>query len=138
MQVLNRRGSSLAELHGAVLVAHGPLGMGLERIAPVEVGAHARDDSHIALLRGGHALAEEIAAVEEFSMAMELHLRGIEREDAGNADKDDVRLGGVPVVGPLFDVHDRGVVLGHVALSDAANLLLPRFTGRVNGSHARR
>ena len=74
--------------------------------------------------------------LQKFSMAVELHLRGIEREDAGDADKDNVRLGGVPVVGPLFDVHHGGIVLGHVALSDAANLLLPRLGGWINGSQA--
>ena len=38
-------------------------------------------------------------------------------------------FGGVPVVGPLLDVHHRGVVLGHVGLSHAANLLLPGLSG---------
>ena len=106
--------------------------MGLERVAPVQVGTHAGDHAHVALLCSSHALAEEVAAIEEFSMAMKLDLRGIEREDAGHADKDDVRAGGMPVVGPLFDVHHRGVVLGHVALSDAANLLLPRLGAQIN------
>ena len=90
MQVLKRRGFLTAELHGTVAVAHGPLRMGGKRIAPVEVGAHARDHAHLALLGGGHALAEEVAAIQVFSVAVKLHLRGIEREDAGDADKDDV------------------------------------------------
>ena len=76
--------------------------------------------------------------LQEFSMAMKLHLRGIEREDAGDADKNNVRFGGMPVVGPLFDVHHGGIVLGHVALSHATNLLLPRLGDRVNGRHPRR
>ena len=130
MHVLNRRGSSTAELHRAVLVAHGPLRMGRERIAPVEVGTHAGDDAHIALLGGGHALAEKVAAMQVFSVAMKLHLRGVKRQDAGDADKDNVGVGGVPVVGPLFNVHHGGVVLGHVALSDAANSSVARAGAR--------
>ena len=76
--------------------------------------------------------------LQEFSMAMELNLRGIEGKDAGDADKDDVRFGGMPVVGPLFDVHDGRIVLGHVALSHAANLLLPGLCSLVNRSQTRR
>ena len=82
----------LAELDRTIQVAHCPLRMGLECISPVEVGAHARDNSHIALLRGGYALSEEVAALQEFAMAMELNLRGIEGKDAGDADKDNVQL----------------------------------------------
>ena len=52
-------------------------------------------------LGGGDAFAEEVAVVEELSVAMKGHLRGVEGEDAGDADEDDVRVGGVPVVGPL-------------------------------------
>ncbi len=103
-----------------------------EGVAPVEVGAHARDHAHAALLCGGRALAEEIAIVEEFSVAMKRHLRGIEREDAGDADKDDVDFARVPVVGPLFHVHHRGVVLGHVGLAHATDVFLPRFGGGID------
>ena len=119
-------------------MAHGPLRMGFERVAPVEVGAHAGDDAHAALLRCGDAFAEEVAVVEEFSVAMERHLGGIEGEDAGDADEDNVRLGGVPVVGPLVDVHDGGVVLGEVGLADAADFFLPGNGGRIAGRKARR
>ena len=131
MQVLKRRGSSPSVLHGAVLVAHGPLGMSFEGVGPVEIGAHARDDAHATLLCGGDAFAEEVAVVKEFSVAMEFHLRGIEGEDAGDADEDDVGAGGVPVVGPLLDVHDGRIVLGHVALADAADFLLPGESGGI-------
>ena len=79
-----------AELHGAVFVAHGPLGMGFERVAPVEVGAHAGDDAHAALFGGGDAFTEKVAVVEELSVAVERDFGGIEGEDAGDADEDDV------------------------------------------------
>ena len=126
-----------AELYGAVFVAHGPFGVGLERVSPVEVGAHARNDAHAALFGGGDALAKEVAAVEKLSLTVELHLRGIEGEDAGDAYEDDVRAGGVPVVGPLLYVHDGGVMLGHVALADAAHLLLPGEGGGVRRGQTR-
>jgi len=106
-------------------VAHGPLGMGLEGVTPVEVGAHAGNNAHATFFGCGDALPEEISVVKKFPVSMELHLGGIEGEDAGDADEDHVGTGGVPVVSPFLDVHDRGVVLGHVALADAANLLLP-------------
>ena len=108
--------------------------MRLESVAPVEVGAHAGDDAHATLFCGGDALAEEIAVVEKLSVAMERDLGWIEREDAGDADEDDVGFGGVPVVGPLLDVHDGRIVLGHVGLADAANVLLPGLGGGVEGS----
>ena len=46
--------------------------------------------------------------------------------------------GGVPVVGPLFNVHHSGVVLGHVALADATNPLLPGLAGGIDGGQTRR
>ena len=64
----------MAQLNGAVLLAHGPLRVGLKGIAPIEVGAHARDHSHVPLLCGSHTLAEEIATIQEFSMAVKLYL----------------------------------------------------------------
>ena len=112
--------------------------MGREGIAPVEIGTHAGDDAHVALFRGGDALAEEIAAMQVFSVAMERDLRGIERKNTGDADKDDIGIRGVPVVGPLFNIHDGRIMLGHIALSDAANLLLPGLAGDVDWSQARR
>jgi len=108
--------------------------MCLECITPVEVRAHAGDDAHVPFLSGGHTLTEEVAVIEEFSMAVELNLGGIEREDSGDADKYNVRFGRMPVIGPSFDVHHGRVVLGHVALSDSSDLLLPRLGGCINGS----
>ena len=125
------------ELRGSVLVAHGPLGMRLERVAPVQIGAHAGNHVHVALLRGANALAEEIAAIEIFPMAMERNLRGIESENPSHADEDDLRAGGVPVVGPLLDVHDGGIVLGHVALAYTTDLLLPGLGSGVERRQAR-
>jgi hypothetical protein len=112
--------------------------MGVQCVAPIEVGAHAGNHAHAALAGRGYAFAEEVAVVEEFSMAMERHPGGIEGEDAGDTDKDDVRAGGMPIIGPLLDVHHGGVVLGHVGLADAANPLLPGFCRWVDGRHARR
>ena len=77
-------------------------------------------------------------SLQEFSVAMELHLGWIEGENAGDADEDNVRFGGVPVVGPLFHVHHGGIVLGHVGLAHAANSLLPGLVRGVKWTQARR
>ncbi len=80
---------------------------------------------------GGGTLAEEVTVVKELSVFVERDFRWIVGQDAGNADKDHVGMDGVPVVGPGFHVHNRGIVLGHVGLADASNALLPWFCGRV-------
>ena len=108
-----------------------------ESVGPVEIGAHAGDAAQTALFGGSHAFAEEVAIVEESAVAMERDRRGVEGEDAGDADEDDLRLSGVPVVGPLFDVHDGGVVLGHVALAHAPDALLPGQRAGIKGGQAR-
>src|SRR5580698_5721463 len=112
--------------------------MSLERIAPVKVGTHACNDSHAAFFRSGGALAKEIPIVEELSVSMERHLRRIKRKNAGHANKDEVGPGGVPVVSPLLNVHDGRIVLCHVALANAANLLLPGLGRRIKRSKTRR
>ena len=68
-------------------------------------------------------------------MAMKRHSGGVECQDSSDADKDDVGLGGMPVVGPLFNIHDCGIVLGHVALADTSNALLPRLGCSIQCSH---
>src|SRR5258708_26944201 len=103
--------------------------MGVEGVGTVEVGAHAGNNAHASFFGCGEALPEEISVVKKFPVSMELHLGGIEGEDAGDADEAHVGAGGVPVVSPFLDVHDDGVMLGHVALADTANLLLPRLCG---------
>ena len=76
----------LGVMHGVALrVALEPLGVRLHGVLPVEVGAHARDHVHAALLGGGAAVAEEIAVAEEFALPVERHLGLIERQDAGDA-----------------------------------------------------
>ena len=62
-------------------------------------------------------------------MAMKGDLGWIERKDSGDADEDDVGFDRMPVVGPCVDIHDRRIVLGHVSLADAANMVLPRLLG---------
>ena len=79
-----------AELDGAVFVAHCPLGVSGEGVAPVEVGAHARDYAHATLFCGGDAFAEKVAVVEELSVAMKGDLGWVKGKDAGDADEDDV------------------------------------------------
>ena len=127
-----------AELHGAIFVAHGPLRMSRERVTPIQVGAHASHRAHSALFGCSHAFAKEIAPVQVLSVTMELHLRRVIRQNSGDADKDNVGLGAMPVVGPFLDVHDGGIVLCHVALTNAADPLLPGFAGWIEMSHARR
>lgn len=107
--------------------------MRLKRVTPVQVGAHPRHHAHAAFLGGGHALAKKIAPVQEFSMAVELYLRRIKREDAGDADENNVGLAAMPIVGPLLDVHYGGVVFGHVALTHAAHPLQPGVGGGIEG-----
>ena len=68
-------------------------------------------------------------------MAMKPDFGRVERKNAGDTDKYDVRLRGMPVVIPLLDVHNRGVVLGHITLPHPPNLLLPLLGGRVNRGH---
>ena len=46
-------------------------------------------------------------SIQEFAVAVELHFGGIEGENSGDADEDDIRFGGMPVVRPLLYVHDR-------------------------------
>ena len=113
----------------ALLVALEPLGVGLERVFPVEVGAHAGDDVEAALFGGGAAIAEEIAIAEVFAFAVEGDAGLVEGEDAGDADEDGIDFEAGPVVGPLFDVEHGGVVLGHVGLADAADFALPGECG---------
>ena len=107
-----------------------------ESVGPVEVGTHAGDDAHAALFSGGCAFAEEVAAVEEFSVLVERDLRRVVGENAGDADEDDVGAGVMPEVGPLLDVHDGGIVLGHVGLADAADALLPGKAGAIERREA--
>ena len=71
---------------------------------------------------------------------VERHLGLVERQDAGDADQHGVDLQAGPVVGPLLDVEDRGVVLGHVELPDAPHLSRPRnnlHRVRVRGARRR-
>ena len=123
----------LGVVHGVALgIALEPLRMRLHGVFPVEIGTHARDHVHAALLGGGAAIAEEIAVAEEFALPVERHLGLIEGQDAGDADQHGIDLEAGPVVGPLLDVEHGGVVLGHVGLADAADLPLPgnrRFGG---------
>src|SRR5215475_11186601 len=102
--------------------------MGLKGIAPIQVRTHAG---------GGNTFTEEVTAIEKLSVTMELDLRGIEGEDTGHTDENDVGAGRVPVVSPFFNVHDGGIVLGHVALTDTANLLLPGQGGGIDRSQPR-
>ena len=99
--------------------------MGLHRVFPIEVGTHARDHVHAALLGGGAALAEEIASAEELALPVVRHLGLVERQNAGDADHHGVDLEAGPVVRPLLDVEHRGVVLGHVGLAEPADFPLP-------------
>jgi hypothetical protein len=114
-------------LHRTILVAHGPIGMRFERIAPVEIRTHARHHAHTTLLRRSRAFAEKVAVIEEFAVAVELYFGGIEGENSGDADKDNIHFGRVPVISPLIHVHDRGIVLGQVGLSYTSNVLLPGY-----------
>jgi hypothetical protein len=109
----------------------------LQRIAPVQVRTHARHHAHASFLRRRYALAKEIAPVQIFPMTMKLHLRWIKREYARDANEDDIRLGTMPIIRPLVDVHHGGIVFRHVALADAANLLLPRLACRIQRRHTR-
>ena len=43
-------------------------------------------------------------------MPEKLHLRRIERENAGDADIDNIRRTGVPIIGPFFNIHDGRVI----------------------------
>jgi hypothetical protein len=101
--------------HGIALgVALEPLRMGLHGVFPIEVGTHARDHVHAALLGGGAALAEEIAVAQELALAVERHLGLVERQYSGDAHHHGVHLQAGPVVRPLLDVQHDGVVLGHI------------------------
>ncbi len=126
MQVRKSRGSSRVVDRFALRVALEPLRMRLNGVLPIEVGTHARDDVQAALLRGGAAVAEEIAVAEELAFPVERHLGLVERQDAGDAHQHGVDLQAGPVVGPRFDVEHRRVVLGHVELADTAHLSRPR------------
>ena len=55
MQVRKSRGSSVWRDGFALRVALEPFRMRLRRLLPVQVGAHARDHVHAALLGGGAA-----------------------------------------------------------------------------------
>ena len=83
-------------------VALEPLGMGLDGVFPVEVGTHAGDDVHAALLGGGAAFAEEVAVAEKLAFAVKRDLGLVERQDAGDADQHGVHFEAGPVVGPLL------------------------------------
>ena len=48
---------------------HGPFRVSLKRVPPIQVRAHARHHVHAAFAGRRHALAEKIAAIEEFSVA---------------------------------------------------------------------
>jgi len=106
----------------------------IKSVTPIQIWTHSGNDAHATLTGGGDTLAEEVPAIEKLSMTVELHLRGIEGEDAGHADKNDVRSRRMPVVCPFFNVHHDGIVFGHVALTDPANLLLPGQGGRIERS----
>ena len=82
-----------AQLHRGVLVAHGPLLVGLECITPVEVGTHARDDSHFRFFAAAAHSPKKSRPLRNFPWRWTSPLRD-RGEDAGNADKDDVSLGG--------------------------------------------
>src|SRR5215831_21093924 len=111
--------------------------MGVKGIAPIQVWTHARDDAHAALAGGGNTFTEEVTAIEKLSVTMELDLRGIEGEDTGHTDENDVGAGRVPIICPFFNVHYGRIVLCHIALPDAANLLLPGQGGRIDWSQPR-
>ncbi len=120
----------------SIPVPHGPLRMRRKSIGPVQIGAHASDHAHAALLCRDDTFAEQVTSLQEFAVTVELHLGRIEGQDSGNADEDDVDFGGMPIVRPLLHVHDRAVILGHVCLTHAANSLLPRQCCRVQRSQA--
>src|SRR5262249_41656692 len=122
-------------------VALEPLGVRLYRVFPVEVGAHARDDMHAALLGRGATLAEEIARPEELALAMKGHLGLIERQNSRDAYHHCVDLQAGPVAGPLLAVEARRIVLGHVGLAEAPDRPLPgdfRLREELRGSGCRR
>ena len=101
-----------------------------QRVAPIQVGAVARNGTQSALLRRVMQIAGEIAPVQVFSVAMERHFARIKRKNSCDADEDRAHLGAGPVVGPRFHVEDRRIVLGDVRLADAAQFLLPRDVRR--------
>src|SRR5215469_13065622 len=111
--------------------------MGVEGIAPIQVRTQAGDDAHAALAGGGNTFTEEVTAVEKLSVTVELDLRGIEGEDSGNTDENDVGASRMPIVCPFFNVHHGRIVLGHVALTDASNVLLPGQGGRIDRGEPR-
>ena len=52
----------------ALCVALKPFGMSLERVSPVEIGAHAGDGADAALFGGGVQFAEEVAVTQVFAL----------------------------------------------------------------------
>src|SRR5690349_5079008 len=107
--------------------------MGLKGIAPIQVRTHAGYDAHTAFAGGGDTFAEEVTAIKKLSVPVELNFGRVEGEDPGYADENDIRAGRVPIVCPFFNIHHDRIVLGHVALSDAANLLLPGQSRWIDG-----
>jgi len=59
-----------------------------------------------------------------------------EGQNACDTDEYDIRTGGVPKVSPFLDIHDRRVMFGHIALTDATNVLLPSQLGWVKRRQA--
>ncbi len=112
--------------HVALRVALEPLRMGLNRVFPIEVRAHARDHVQAALLGGRATLAEEIAVAEKLAFPVKRHLRLVKRQNAGDAHQHGVHLQAGPVVRPLRNVEHRGVMFGHIGLADPPDPPLPR------------
>jgi hypothetical protein len=48
--------------------------MGLKGVAPVQIRTHAGDNAHATLVSSGDAFTEEVAAIEELPVTMELDL----------------------------------------------------------------
>ena len=111
--------------HIALPIALEPLGVGLDRVFPIEVGTHARHHVDATLLRRRAAIAEEIAIAEKFALAVERHLGLVECQNSGDADHHGIHFEAGPVIGPLFDIEHRRVMLGHIGLADAADSMLP-------------
>ena len=102
--------------------------MGLHRVFPIEVRAHARDHVQAALFGGRATLAEEIAIAEKLAFPVVRHLGLVKRKNAGDADQHGVHLQAGPVVRPLLHVEHRGIVFGHIGLADPADFSLPGHT----------
>src|ERR1700733_5050391 len=113
IRIIRRRlGLSLA-------VAHKPLGMRGERIAPIEIGTVAGNRAEAALLRSRVKFPEKISAIQILAVPMKWHLARIKGEDAGDADKHGADLRAGPIISPSLDIENRRIMFGEIGLADA-------------------